>query len=89
MRARILPIALSAAVLLGCEVETEREPAEQVPAATAPDTAAVVSAARDTALEVFVDQPPVDARLVFVGQDSTIRPADRPEALFVPFSTFS
>jgi len=88
MRARILPTALSAAVLLGCEVQTEREPVEQVPAATAPDTAAVVSAARDTALEVFVEQPPADARLVFVGQDSTIRP-DRPDALFVPFSTFS
>jgi thiosulfate/3-mercaptopyruvate sulfurtransferase len=38
---------------------------------------------------LFVEAPAADAQLVFVGADASVMPADRGDAVFVPFSTFS
>lgn len=51
-------------------------------------TPAAVSDAGE-AVDLFVEAPASGAQLVFVGQDSAILPADRTDAVFVPFSTFS
>jgi thiosulfate/3-mercaptopyruvate sulfurtransferase len=76
-------IVLGAALLAACE----REAALDEPGDAEPGTA--VAPVDDGArTDLFVDVAE-GAQLVFVGQDSTIRPADRSGAVFVPFSTFS
>ena len=74
--------ALCAALLLACGQETAQRDAP-------PQAGADGSAASSEPADLFVDAPPATGQFVFVGQDSTIRPADRPDAVFVPFSTFS
>jgi thiosulfate/3-mercaptopyruvate sulfurtransferase len=52
-----------------------------------PDAQAGAPAAATSSL--FVEAPTADAQLVFVGADAGVMPADRADAVFVPFSTFS
>lgn len=83
MDTRSLAAVLCAALLIACAEDTDAPPR-----GADPDTSAVV-ATEERPTGVFVDRPAGDARLVFVGQDSTILPDDRSNAVFVPFSTFS
>lgn len=83
MNIRSLVTVLGAALLIACAQDTDAPPR-----GTELDTSVVV-ATEERPTGVFVDRPAGDARLVFVGQDSTILPEDRPGAVFVPFSTFS
>lgn len=76
-------IVLGAALLPACE----RDAALDEPRDTEPETA-VAPVDAGARADLFVDVAE-GAQLVFVGQDSTIRPADRSGAVFVPFSTFS
>jgi thiosulfate/3-mercaptopyruvate sulfurtransferase len=73
---------LSAALLLACGQDTRPHDADPGPPAAAAN-------ADRAQTDLFVAAPTAAAQLVFVGQDSAIRPADRPDAAFVPFSTFS
>jgi thiosulfate/3-mercaptopyruvate sulfurtransferase len=57
------------------------------PPQTQPDAQAGAPAAATSSL--FVEAPAADAQLVFVGADASVMPADRADAVFVPFSTFS
>jgi thiosulfate/3-mercaptopyruvate sulfurtransferase len=72
---------LGTAFLIACNQYVPPDETEQ-------DDAAPASAG-DAPTDLFVTEPAAGARLVFVGQDSAIRPADRSDALFVPMSTFS
>ncbi|HEX6135686.1 MAG TPA: rhodanese-like domain-containing protein [Longimicrobiales bacterium] len=74
---------LAAALLLACE---EAPPPDETAAPVATEQAA---ADERGMLDLFVEQPGQDQQLVFVGQDRSIVPSDRTDAVFVPFSTFS
>jgi thiosulfate/3-mercaptopyruvate sulfurtransferase len=76
--ARVIAV-LGVAILAACQRDAEQV-AER-------DTLAETAA--PARLDLFAEAPTAGARLVFVGQDSTILPRDRAGAVFVPFSTFS
>jgi thiosulfate/3-mercaptopyruvate sulfurtransferase len=79
MQNRRFAVALGAALVLGCSRESPPQPTPSAqPGAPAP-----------SAMELFVDTPPAGAQLVFVGANESVMPADRADAVFVPFSTFS
>lgn len=85
MLGRSLATVVGAVFLLACGQAAP-------PDGTQPDGAQpdpTLSAGNDAPGNLFVDSADPGAQLVFVGQESTIRPAGRPEAAFVPFSTFS
>jgi thiosulfate/3-mercaptopyruvate sulfurtransferase len=82
MLTRTLAAILTAATLLACR--------NDIPADSVQDTAAAELTSGGAFASVFVDSlPSPEAQLVFVGEDSSMRPAERPNAVFVPFSTFS
>ena len=84
MRNGLALLLFGTAVLAACG----QDEAQETPRDLAPDTQAVAPA--DTAAaEVFTDAPARGARLVFVGEDSTVVPDGHPSAVFVPMSTFS
>lgn len=79
-----LHVAFAGALLLfacGDQATQDTAPA----AVDAPPT----SASDASSADLFVEQPEASAQLMFVGQDSTIRPDDHAAAVFVPFATFS
>lgn len=80
MRNRIPAAVIGAALLMACgqDAAPDRQP----------DAGLHEGAAAEHSASLFVDQPPSDAQIVFVGMDETARPADRADALFVPLSTF-
>ncbi|HUH12098.1 MAG TPA: rhodanese-like domain-containing protein [Longimicrobiales bacterium] len=83
MHTRMAAAVFSAALLLACDQAADAPPASELaPARAAPQ-------AGETSAALFVDDPAADAQLVFVGQDSTARPAAHADAVFVPLSTFS
>ena len=76
-------VAIATALLVSaCGDQATQDTA---PAADAPTT----SASDASPADLFVEQPDASAQLMFVGQDSTIRPDDHAAAVFVPFATFS
>lgn len=78
-----LAAALCAMALFACD-------ARDTPDTDNGATPAVTANAGDADRAVFVTPPTSpDAQLVFVGQDESVMPADRSDAVFVPFSTFS
>jgi thiosulfate/3-mercaptopyruvate sulfurtransferase len=83
MRYHIPAAVLGAAVLLACGQDDARDAQRDVER----DTAMMTADTTVTAL--FVDEAGPDDRLLFVGEDGTIRPAGHEDALFVPLSTFS
>ncbi len=84
MRYHIPAAVLGAAVVLACGQDDARDPQRDL------DRDTVATMATDTAATaLFVDEAGPDARLLFVGEDSAIRPAGHEDALFVPLSTFS
>ncbi|HEX6309504.1 MAG TPA: rhodanese-like domain-containing protein [Longimicrobiales bacterium] len=83
MKARIFAL-LGAVVIFACDRETAPQDEPDVPVAD--ERAAIEDRER---LDLFTDQPAAGAQLVFVGQDRSALPADRADAVFVPFSTFS
>lgn len=80
MRSPAIAILLLASIGAGCGAEQE-ETAQG-------DAQPVTATAEARGTELFVAQPPEEAQLVFVGQDSA-QAVGRPGAVFVPFSTFS
>jgi thiosulfate/3-mercaptopyruvate sulfurtransferase len=77
-----LSAVLGAGLLFGCGGDTARDESADPGTLTAPTSPAAP-------LDLFVDEAPPAAQLVFVARE---RPADmdgRPGAVFVPFSTFS
>ncbi|CAN5701734.1 hypothetical protein BH23GEM9_BH23GEM9_20060 [soil metagenome] len=79
MQNRTVTVALGAALVLACGRESPPQPTPPAqPGAVAP-----------SAVDLFVDAPPAGAQLVFVGANESVMPADRADAVFVPFSTFS
>ena len=85
MKTRTLAGAiLGAALLLACDRGAAPDAAPET------EPGAAVAPADDAARpDLFVDEAEPAAQLVFVGQDSTVRPADRGREAFVPFATFS
>jgi thiosulfate/3-mercaptopyruvate sulfurtransferase len=79
---RMIAAALMVLLLAACRQET-------APRDPVPETTAQPAASTNTAGTLFVDAPDAGAQIIFVGQDSTVRPADWNGAVFVPLSTFS
>ncbi len=87
MNARFSTVALIAALLAACggTDTTQDDPQVAADQSLQPTLQAEDGASPD----LFVDEIPAAAQLVFVGDDEAIRPGDRPDAVFVPMSTFS
>jgi thiosulfate/3-mercaptopyruvate sulfurtransferase len=85
MQKHIAGALLAGALLLGCD--TDR--AQETPQAAEPGTLPAASGRNGAPADLFVEAPASAAQLVFVGEDSTIRPAAYASALFLPMSTFS
>jgi thiosulfate/3-mercaptopyruvate sulfurtransferase len=81
MHARIHALIVTAAL---AAVACSRESPPPVPPAAQPGAPAAT-----TTPSLFVEAPPAGAQLVFVGGDASVMPADRADAVFVPFSTYS
>lgn len=81
MQLRIMTAALMV-LLAACRQEA-------APGDPLPEPAAQPAASTNAAGTLFVDAPDAGAQVLFVGQDSTVRPADWSGAAFVPLSTFS
>jgi thiosulfate/3-mercaptopyruvate sulfurtransferase len=83
MHTRVLTTALGLALAsLACD-RAEPPQASQTSQATEPGGAPA------TVTSLFVAAPPADAQLVFVGTSASVMPDGQPNAVFVPFSTFS
>jgi thiosulfate/3-mercaptopyruvate sulfurtransferase len=83
MHTRVLTTALGLALAsLACD-RAEPPQASQTSQATEPGGAPA------TVTSLFVAAPPADAQLVFVGTNASVMPDGQPNAVFVPFSTFS
>ena len=92
MLTRIPTLVLAAALAtLACERETppQTSPGTATDQPGAPVDQVGAPAGGDVAGTLFVEAPPAGAQLVFVGAQADAMPADRADAVFVPFSTFS
>lgn len=85
MHHRTFAALIGATLLLACGQD---EPPE-APRDAALDSLAVGQAAGLATATVFVDRADPDARLVFVGSDSSVVAGQAASAVFVPLSTFS
>jgi thiosulfate/3-mercaptopyruvate sulfurtransferase len=82
MQLQSAAVVLGTALLMACNQYTPPDESE-------PESAATPAGAASAELDLFVDAPATGSQLVFVGQDSAVRPAGRSDAVFVPLSTFS
>lgn len=84
---RTLTAAFGAALLIACGGDTVPETDTSAGAESVAPGAERTGG--DAALDLFVEAPAAEAQVVFIGADSTIRPAGHAGAVFVPMSAFS
>jgi thiosulfate/3-mercaptopyruvate sulfurtransferase len=84
MQKRIVSGVVCAALLAACAPDEEPDTTPQPVAEPGQELASDNSTS-----DLFVDAPPPDAQVIFVGVDTMRAAAQRAGALFVPFSTFS
>lgn len=83
MKKRLSAALLGTLLLISCG----QEAADDASADMAPDDSA--AAVAEAPSDLFTGEPEEGAQLVFVGEDDAVLPDDRPNAVFVPLSTFS